>query len=414
MVIYGKVSILPIHQQIIELDRSSQVLKPNNWTVTNSFRAAYIAWDETKNLSVSHRQEQRETERYFDYGEFPLEEFYNLSLSTIQEFQSGTLEQETTIGIEVNKNIFLLSGEGIESTSVPQKFANFALPSPYLEKDFVSRKNYLGLFIESEMNWGDRLSLNFEGTLDLVIDDTTDLPELAFVEPIENNNFYPEISLDYQLTDSIWLFASWEYAAEPIAGSDARNRPLQPEVSQGLELGIETELSKNWLATISFYRGTQNNITTNDPNEPDFDLQINEQSSQSWTGELRGEITPGWWIYGFYTYTDAKVTEDEEIPVGNRVAGVARHSSGFWTSYAITHGAWQGWGLGGGILVNGSRPGDTANSVTLSSYVQTDAAIFYSQEHFKAALSVQNLFNAGVDDDAVTPRSLFATVWFQF
>jgi len=382
--------------------------------MTNSFRAAYIAWDETKNLSASQLKKQRETERYFDYEEFPLEEFYNLTLSTTQEFQTENLKHETTMGIEINKNPFLLSGEGIAPTSAPEIFTSFVLPSLYSARDFVSKNNYLGLLIEYRVNWGDRLSLNFEGTLDLVVSDTTALPKLPFVEPTEYNNFYPEITLDYQLTQSFLLFASFEYAAEPIAGTDARNRPLQAEVYKSLELGIETKLSENWLATISFARETQNNITATDPNEPDFDLQINEQSSRSWTGELRGEITAGWWVYGFYTYTDATVTEDEEIPVGNSVEGVARHSGGFWTSYEITQGAWQGWGFGGGILVNGDRPGNTANSLTLPGYVQTDAAIFYSQDNFKAALSFQNLFNTGVDDDEVTPRSLFATVSFQF
>jgi hypothetical protein len=37
------------------------------------------------------------------------------------------------------------------------------------------------------------------------------------------------------------------------------------------------------------------------------------------------------------------------------------------------------------------------------------------QDNFTAAISVQNLFNAGVDDDEeATDRSLFGTVWVQF
>ncbi|MBE9167125.1 TonB-dependent receptor [Pleurocapsales cyanobacterium LEGE 06147] len=414
----GKVNFSPNinKHNNINLDRSSQALTNGNWTIADSFRAAYISWDRTNNLSSSQTQNELEKERYFDYGEFPLEEFYSLIIETTQDFQTGNLNHETIIGVEVIKNPFILFGESIEPSSYALEIlTNSLLPSPYLARDFVSKKNYLGLFIEHEINLSDRLSFNFEGTLDVVIDDTIDIPEIPFVEPTENNNFYPEIALDYQLTDKIWLFASFEYAAEPIAGTDARDLPLRAEIYRGFEVGIETELSNNWLATLSFYHETQNNITTIDPNEPDFNLQINQQISQSWIGELRGEITPGWWVYGFYTYTDATVTKDEEIQIGNQVEGVARHSGGFWTSYEITRGSWQGWGFGGGILVNGDRPGDTTNSFTLPSYLQTDAAIFYSQNNFKAAISVQNLFNAGVDNDGeATPRSLFSTLWFQF
>jgi iron complex outermembrane receptor protein len=281
-------------------------------------------------------------------------------------------------------------------------------------KDFISKKNYLGLFIEHEMTLSDRLSLNFEGTLDVVIADTTELPALPSVEPVENNNFYPELSLDYELTDNIFLFTTVSYSAETIEGVDIDDKPFDSEIYQGIELGIETELNDNWLVTLSFYHETQNNITTTNPKEPDFDLQINEQSSNYWTGEIRGEISPGWWLYGFYGYTDATVTEDEAIAIGSSITGVARHSGAFWTSYEIPQGVWQGLGFGSGIAWNGSRFEDAENSFTLPSYLQTDVAIFYAQNNFKAAISVQNLFNAGIEDEEVTARSLFATVWVQF
>jgi hypothetical protein len=176
------------------------------------------------------------------------------------------IKQSTTIGIEINKNPFLLSGEGIDSA--PQTFTTSILPSNYVARDFISKKNYLGLFIEHEMKLSDLLSLNFEGTFDVVISDTTDIPELPSVEPVENNNFYPELSLDYEL-------------------------------------------------------------------------------------------------HGFYTYTDASVSEDEVITVESSVTGVPRHSGAFWTSYEITQGVWQGLGFGSGIFCNGSRFEDVENSFTL-------------------------------------------------
>ncbi|BAU65708.1 ferrichrome iron receptor [Stanieria sp. NIES-3757] len=288
------------------------------------------------------------------------------------------------------------------------------LPMPYLVADLVSKKNYLGLFIEHETSLSDRLSINFEGTLDIAIADTTDLPEIPLVEPVENHNFYPEIGLDYQLSDRIWLFASFDYAAEPMTGTDAKNELLQSEIYRGIELGIETELSNNWLATVSFTRESQNHITTIDPNNSDFDLQIDRQISQSWTGELRGEITPNWWLYGFYTYTDAQVIADRNIPIGNLVAGVAPHRGGFWTSYQISEGTWRGLGFGGGIVIQSDRPGDAQNSFYFPSCLQTDLAIFYTQNNFKAAISLQNIFDAGVEDEEITPQTIIGTALWEF
>ncbi|MGV2831528.1 TonB-dependent siderophore receptor [Myxosarcina sp. GI1(2024)] len=383
----------------------------SEWTMTNSFHAAYLIWDRSKNIATS----QLESERYFEYEEFPLEKFYNLVLEANLEFSTGTLKQATTIGIEVNKNPFIISGEGIKSPAFTSStFTTSILPSPYLASDFVSKKNYIGLFIAHEINFSDRLSFYFEGTFDVAIGDTSDLSQVPTAEPIENHDFYPELGFSYQLTKNTFLFTTLFYANEPIEGTDALNRSLQSEVYTGIELGIETEQNKNWWATLSYYDEAQDNIAASDPNQPDFDLQIDEQTSRFWMGEIRGKITPGWWVYGFYSYTDAKVTEDEVIPVGSSVAGVARHSSGLWTSYEITKGTLQGLGFGGGVTWYGDRPGDTKNSFILPGYLQTDAAIFYSQDNFRAALSIQNLFNAGIEDEEVGVRALFGTVWFQF
>ena len=379
-----------------------------NWTLTNSFSAAYIIWDQYYTVGAS--QQENQFEREFDYDEFPLEEFYNLSLESSQNFQTASIQHETTIGIELNKNIF---GRTSRQSSHGE-LSSLVLPNPYVAEDFVSKKNYLGLYIEHEAVLGDRLSFSFEGTLDAVIPDTIDFSSTSLIEPIENNNFYPEISLEYQLSDSFLTYASFEYSVEPIVGTDFRNQKLRSEIYQTWEVGIETQLNKNWLATVSFEREIQNNFTTIDPNEPDFDLQINRQIGNSWTTEISGKLNPGWWLYGFYTYTNATVTEDEVITVGNSISGIARHSVGLWTSYEITQGKWQGLGLGTGITWNGERPADAVNSFDFPDYLQTDLVIFYTQENFKTAISLENLFNGGLDDENVTSQRILGTILWEF
>jgi iron complex outermembrane receptor protein len=397
LVILGKVSSVPNFQrQIINTDRFSE-----QWMIIDSFHAAYLSWDRTNNLATS----QLNTERYFDYEEFSLEEFYNLILETDRELKTKNLHQKTTIGIEINKNPFFISGEEFQSLNNRSIF-----PSPYIPRDLISKKNYLGLFIEHEIIIGDRLFVNFEGTLEVASADATDISELPLLEPIENNKFFPEISFDYKLNERMFLFTTVNYSTEPITGIDFRNRSLQSEIYRGLELGIEAELNNNWLATLSFYREIQNNITTIDPNRSQFDLQINEQINNSVTGELTGEIIPGWWLYGSYSYNDFHVTEDEVIAVGNRAEGVARHSGALWTSYQIP----RGLGFGAGIAWTAERAGDAANTIIFPGYLQTDLAVFYTQDKFKAAISIENLLNIKVADNAIAPVRIFGTVLWEF
>ncbi len=66
-------------------------------------------------------------------------------------------------------------------------------------------------------------------------------------------------------------------------------------------------------------------------------------------------------------------------------------------------------------LLRRDRPGDTANNFNLPGYLQTDLAIFYSQAKFKAAISVQNVFNSGIkDDDEIIPLTILGTAFWEF
>lgn len=98
-------------------------------------------------------------------------------------------------------------------------------------------------------------------------------------------------------------------------------------------------------------------------------------------------------IIASYSYTDAKVTQDNTIPVGNRLTGIPEHKASLWTTYEIQSGSLQGLGGGLGINYIGERPGDLNNSFTLDSYFLTNAALFYRRDNWKFALNFRNLFD---------------------
>jgi len=94
-----------------------------------------------------------------------------------------------------------------------------------------------------------------------------------------------------------------------------------------------------------------------------------------------------------YAYTDAEVTEDNTIPVGNRLNGVPENQASLWTTYEIQKGDLKGLGFGLGLFYVGKRQGDLANSFELDDYFRTDAAIFYRKNDFDAAINIRNLFD---------------------
>lgn len=166
------------------------------------------------------------------------------------------------------------------------------------------------------------------------------------------------------------------------------------DIESGLEIGIETELLDERLsASIYFYDGTQKNVVLTSANDADMEVFVDEQKSQGIGFEVIGEITPGWDFIVYYAYTDARLTKLKHFGVGRQVPDVAIHSGCFWTTYEIQAGSLQGLGFGSGVRFIGDRPGDIDNTFKLPSYWQTDVAIFYHRNNWKAALSIENLFN---------------------
>ena len=149
-------------------------------------------------------------------------------------------------------------------------------------------------------------------------------------------------------------------------------------------------------------RFTKTNVVTPAPVSPRLSIQTGEQRSRGIELVVTGRILPGWNVIASSAYTDAKVTEDNNIPVGNRLQGVPEHQASLWTTYQIQKGGLRGFGFGLGLFYVGNRQGNLANSFTLGDYFRTDASLFYRRDRFNAAINIRNLFdidyfNVGVE-----------------
>ncbi|WP_315875356.1 TonB-dependent receptor domain-containing protein [Leptolyngbya sp. 7M] len=114
-----------------------------------------------------------------------------------------------------------------------------------------------------------------------------------------------------------------------------------------------------------------------------------------------------------YAYTDARISEDNDFPVGNRINNVPENSFNLWTTYRFQAGSLEGLGFGLGLFYQGERQGDLANTFQLPSYLRTDAAIFYERDRFRAALNFRNLFDIEYYETASSVLSVFPGAPFE-
>ena len=198
----------------------------------------------------------------------------------------------------------------------------------------------------------------------------------------------------YQPSKSVSLYTSYSQSFLPTSGFNPDGRAFKPTKGTQYEAGIKADFLDGKLSTtLAAYQITKTNITIQDPNDRNFQIQVGEQRSQGIELDIAGEILPGWKVIGSYAYTDAEVTKDIDISVGNKLLGVPENQASLWTTYEIQKGDLKGLGFGLGLFYVGERTAFSDNSVELPNYLRTDAAIYYRRDRLNAAINIRNLFD---------------------
>lgn len=241
------------------------------------------------------------------------------------------------------------------------------------------------------------------------------------------NKFSPRLGILYAPTDNTSFYFNWTTSFLPTSSSTYTGAPLSPGRSKQIEAGIKQKLFHNHLqATLAAYQITRTNVPTTDPSHPLYSITAGEQRSRGIEADITGEILPGWKAVVSYAYTFATVTKDNKYPVGDVLAGVAKHAGNVWTTYEFSNKSnLRGLGIGIGIRAETRREATLPNSFYLPGYFRLDSAIWYAfslKGHpLRAQLNLNNLTNARIYDTngtfsmrAAAPRSALGTVRVDF
>ncbi|PSB10726.1 hypothetical protein C7B62_08510 [Pleurocapsa sp. CCALA 161] len=315
-------------------------------------------------------------------------------------------------GLEYYRGFNTFEGgfRGGDTIDIFNPSTDFNFPAPFESFGlFEDRENSFGVYLQDQISLLKNLKLVVGGRFDTYnLESSVD----GEITETEADAFSPRVGLVYQPIEPISLYASYTRSFTPASGRSANNEPFDPQRGTGYEIGVKTEIIKNRLSsTLAFYDTTLTNVLTTDPGNNLFEIQTGEQNSQGIELDIAGEILPGWSIFAGYAYTDAKVTEDNTVPVGNRLESAPEHDFNLWTAYTIPKGSLAGLGFGAGIFYLSESPGDLDNSFFLDEYTRVDAALYYERANFKATLNFKNLFDVsyfeGSGREEITPGDPF-------
>jgi iron complex outermembrane recepter protein len=263
---------------------------------------------------------------------------------------------------------------------------------------FTQSGTFIGIYAQDLVTIIDQVKLLVGGRYDIATSRTqtefSDSPDSTRGKS-DDNVFTPRVGLVYQPVPPVALYASYSTSFRPLVGTTFGGQAFDPEEGVQYEGGVKLDLFGGRLtSTLAVYHLTRENVLTPDPDHPTFSIQVGEQRSRGVELDVAATVLPGLRLIGSYAYTDAKITRSNDGSQGNRPANVPTNTGSVWGVYEVGDGRLKGLGFGLGLIAVGSRPADNFDTVSLPSYVRTDAALYYRRwKHLDLALNFKNLFD---------------------
>jgi iron complex outermembrane receptor protein len=337
---------------------------------------------------------QREAEQTDEF-----QENFSLQTEVIGEFNTGSINHNLLFGVEYARYKFAYDFFSASLGSIdifdPEYGDEPGEYSPSFADEYGTRN--VGIYLQDLVYLTPNLIVLAGGRLDFNNTFYRDTLNNSTYSEGSETAFSPRLGLVYQPGEDTSLYFNWANAFTPtiFGGRTRTGEAFEPERGEQFELGIRQEFFGDRLAAnLALYHLTRRNVTTTDPQDPNFSIQTGAQTSRGIELDVTGEILPGWNVIATYAHTDAFVSEDNDIPEGDRLSGIPRNTASLWTTYEIQRGDLQGLGFGLGLVYVDEREAQLPNTdVQLPSYFRTDARLFYRRNNWQAAVNIKNLFD---------------------
>ncbi|HEY0294957.1 MAG TPA: TonB-dependent siderophore receptor, partial [Bordetella sp.] len=222
----------------------------------------------------------------------------------------------------------------------------------------------------------------------------------------DDGKLLPRVGLVYKMNDALSFYGSYTESLKPtstiaaLSSGTVVDSSIQPEQSKSWEVGAKWDMEDGLSGTVALFDIRKRNVLVSQFNDVTKLTDWRTSGAARSRGievDLSGKLSQRWSAIASYAYLDAKTTEDPDF-AGKRLWNVARNTASLNLVYdagpVLGNGRLR---LGGGAHYEGGRPGDSANSFMLPSYVVFNAFATYdtkiSGHNAHIQFNVNNLFN---------------------
>ncbi len=341
------------------------------------------------------------------------------------EIETGPVTHTITLGADYGyysgKESRANSSNFITIDVLDPVYGGPALTYDPLWSDERTVTSQFGIYAQDQLKW-DNWILSLGGRYDWVngkiYDNLSDS-----VTKTDDAAFSGRIGLGYMFDNGIVPYVSYATSFQPDSTIDFSGSPFEPTTGQQYEAGVKYQpIGWNALFTASVFQITQQNVTTADPLHVGYAVQQGEIRSRGFELEAKANLTGELSLTAGYSYTDARVTEDNPntsgvSAIGSRSASVPYHTASFWLDYALQDDTFDGLRLGAGLRYIGSSMAvmdtTTGSQVKVPGHTLLDASIAYDFGAKNADLNGLTLAISGTnltDEKYFTPSFYSNTV----
>lgn len=346
-------------------------------------------------------------------------------------FTTGIFAHDWLVGMELRKSKF-----SYEFSTAPANNVNLFNPQEGMQtgpftlccadRTHVSSRGY---YFQDLIDLTHGFKLMLGGRYDEVEQSTR--PKGGVAEPGNDRTehaFSPRVGLIYQSTPATAFYGSYTQSFSPQFGRSRTGSGFDPQEGEQVEIGVKHDIRPDLSLTAAVFNYRRENVRTADPVDDNFSIAVGEQESKGFELELAGQVTADYSLFANYAYIDAKVTEDNVLPEGDRLAGVPRHSMGIFNKLRLTRFGLPNWSGIVGVVYNSEResglPNDTAqfssSELRIPSYTQLDIGLIYETPKYTFRLTGTNLTDEEIYDSTGSglltrpPRSALASLSVRF
>ncbi|HZY71892.1 MAG TPA: TonB-dependent siderophore receptor [Edaphobacter sp.] len=249
---------------------------------------------------------------------------------------------------------------------------------------------YTGIYLQDHIRLPQHVTVTAGGRVDFSKNENKGLPNQ------NGTGLTPRIGVTWQFIPSTSVYGSFSKSYMPQSGQvydgSTTGTYISPERGQQWEGGLKSSWWRGRaMTTLAIFQLDRKNVASSDPAHPNFYLVTGQQRSRG--VELEATLHPitGWNITSAYSYIDAVVTHDTDLPDGTPTINAPKNIFNLWTSYEIPHGVARGlsFGIGGNHYTDQS--GDLANTFQLPGYGLLNASLTYHRGHAQWQVNANNL-----------------------